>query len=137
MLELPQHLERAIVGSAPGLSLVEGRRLRDRDRSLVVFRDKGSQFTESRGDFFEHRSSAGERDVLVQPRHAKARRPPDGPGVRRHVARHHFQQAGFPGSIAPDERDALPGLNLERGVLEERQVSEGERNGIEGEQGQC
>jgi hypothetical protein len=55
--------------------------------------------------------------------------------VRRNLSADDLQETRFPGTIAADERNPLTGVDAQRRVLEQRQVTEGERNGIKGEQG--
>ena len=90
-----------------------------------------SERAEAVGHFVEDGSMAGSRHVLFEPRGPPAGRAPDRAGIGRNLARHHFQEAGFPRAVAPDERDALPGLDPQVSRFEERQMSVRERDGVE------
>ena len=102
----------------------------------MVVGDQRAQFTEAARDLLEHGSLFSAGHVLVQPRDAHARAAPDRSGVRRDLSGNDFQEAGLAGAVAADERNALTGLDPQIGGVEERQVTKGERNGIEGNKGQ-
>ena len=76
------------------------------------------------GDDVEHRAVLGERDVLFEPRDAERRLPPDCAGVGHDFAGHHFQKRRLARSVAADHRDALARIELQRYLVEERQMTE-------------
>ena len=60
------------------------------------------------------------------------------PGARQTVPRSggsspaiDFQQARLAGAVPADQADALAGVDAQAGVFEQRQMTEGERNGVE------
>ena len=82
------------------------------------------------------RTEAIGQDVLFETRDAECGRTPDDTAIRRCLARNDLQQARFPRSIAADERDALARLDPEVSPLEEWDMSKGQRDGVEGQEGQ-
>jgi len=114
------------------------------DGRVVIRRHDPRKRAQATRNLVEHRSVPRVRRVravaavgghiLFEPCHAKAGRTPDDARVRRCLGRHDFQQARFSRSIHPDERDALAGINPQVSVLEEREMSEGKRDSIEGEE---
>ena len=86
---------------------------------------------QSFGDHVEYGTSGGQRHVLHEARHLQRRLRPDGAGIRRNFAADDLQQCRLPGSIAPDDRDALTGIDLQRHVVQQRQVAECNRNVIQ------
>src|SRR5439155_26539361 len=75
------------------------------------------------GDDVEHRAVLGERDVLFEPRDAERRLLPDCAGVGHDFAGHHFQKRRLARSVAADHRYALARIELQRYLVEERQVT--------------
>ncbi len=65
---------------------------------------------------------------LIEPRDTQPGLLPEGAGVRRHVARDDAQQRRLPRPVPPDQRDPLAGVDPQIRVLEQRQVTEGERS---------
>jgi hypothetical protein len=90
---------------------------------------------EALGYHVEHGPRVLKWGVLREPSDAQAGLPPDAARVRRQLAADDLQQRRFAGAVAPDDADALAGLNLEAGVVEQRKVSEGERHVIERDEG--
>ena len=56
------------------------------------------------------------------------------PRVGRQLAADDLQQRRLARAVAADDRDALAGVDLERDVVEQRQVAEGDRDVVEGDQ---
>ena len=77
----------------------------------------------------------GERHVLHQPGDAQAGLRPDDAAVRRLIAADDLQQRRLARAVAADQADALARLDLQRHVVEQGQVTEGDRDMIEGDEG--
>ena len=84
-------------------------------------------------DDVEDRLLRGERHVLHQPGNPQRGLMPDGPGVGRHLAAENLQQRGLARAVAADDRHPLARFELQRHVVEQRQVSEGVRDMVEGQ----
>ena len=111
--------------------------VRDVVRRVVVGGDHVAQRAEALGHDVEHRLGGGERHVLLEARDDDAGLPPDGAGIRRDRAGDDLEQRRLAGAVAADDGDPLPGVDLEGDAIEERQVTEGDGDGIQGEQGHC
>jgi hypothetical protein len=105
------------------------------DRRSVITRDQVAQLAEAVGDHIEDRTSRGEWNVLFERRDAQTRRRPHQAGVRRLLTAHDPKQRGFPRAVASDDRNPFARLDLQGRLIEQRQVSEGERDTIERNQG--
>ncbi len=92
----------------------------------MVVGHQRAEFTQTLGDFVEHRARADERDVLIETCDPDTGCAPHRSAVGRHLAADDFQQARLTGPVAADERYALAGVDLQRRILEERVVAEGE-----------
>src|SRR4029453_13676191 len=62
---------------------------------------------------------------------------PDGAGIGLDGAGDDLEQRRFPGAVASDDRDPLSRVDLEGDAIQQRQVTEGDGDGIQGEQGHC
>jgi hypothetical protein len=106
-------------------------------RGMVVVGDQRAQRAEAFGDDVEHRLGRGERHVLLEAGHDDAGLAPHRSRVRRDGACDDLEQRRLAGAVAADDRDALAGIDLEGHAIEERQVAEGDGNGIQGKEGHC
>ena len=96
-------------------------------RGVMVGGDDFAERAETGRDFVEDRAIAGAAGhFLLETRDAKARGPPDRPLVERDLAGDGLQQARLAAAVAADERDPFARLDAQVGVLEERQMAEGE-----------
>ena len=86
----------------------------------VVSRQCGEPFSHDVEDRLRRR----ERHILFEPRHPQRGLVPDAAGVRRQFAADDLQQGRLAGTVASDDRYALPRLELQRHVVEEWQVAE-------------
>ena len=104
-------------------------------RRVVVGRDQRAQPPQALGHHVEDTGWRIERDILIQPRAAKARRPPDGAPVGLQFSAGDAQQRGFAAAVAPNQRNAFAGLELQRDVIEQRHVAVGVADVVQAEQG--
>ena len=109
--------------------------VRDVVRRVVIGGDHLAQRAEALGDDVEHRLRGRERHVLLEARDDHPGLAPDGAGIRRDGAGDDLEQRRLAGAVAADDRDPLPGVDLEGDAIEERQVTEGDGDGIQGEEG--
>ena len=101
-------------------------------RGVMVRGDDLAELAEAGRHLVEDGAVAGATgNFLLEPRDPKARRPPDRPLVERDVAGDGLQQARLAAAVAADQRDPLAGLDAQVGVLEERQMPEGEMSLLE------
>src|SRR5262249_21944428 len=75
-----------------------------------------------------------ERHVLFEARNLERRLTPDRARVRGALTGDEFQQRRLAGSVSSDDRDALPRLDLQEGVVEQREMTEGDRDAVERDQ---
>ena len=104
----------------------------DLARHVVVLRDERPELPQPGRDLVEDGAVRCRRHVLIETRHAQPRRPPDRSAVGRDLAGNHLEQARFARPVAADQADALPRLDPEARILEERQVAERKRYAIQG-----
>ena len=105
---------------------------------VVVGGDELAQLAEALGDDVEHRLR---RWRAARPARAarRARRAGARPCPRRAAARRAMicSRVDLPVPLRPMTRDPLAGIDLEGDAIEQRQVAEGDGNGIQGEKGHC
>ena len=82
-------------------------------------------------DDLEDRARGRQRHVLHETRHAQPGRTPNRPGVRRQVSTDNLEERRLPRAVSADNRHAFLRLDLQRSVVEERKMPEGNRNVIE------
>ena len=96
-------------------------------RGVMVGGDDVPERAQTGRDFVEDRTIAGATwHFLLEARDAKARGPPDRPLVGRDLAGDGLQQARLAAAVAADERDPFARPDAQVGVLEERQMADGE-----------
>src|SRR5207247_6025320 len=83
------------------------------------------------GDDVDDRAVGRERDVLLQPCDADARPAPHRAGVGRHLAADDLAEGRLTGAIASDDRDALARFDLQRHLVEQRQMAERDRYAVQ------
>ena len=83
------------------------------------------------GDHVEDRTIGGQRDVLFETREAKRRLTPHGSSVRRELARDDFQKRRLARPVATDDRHALARIDLKRDLVQQRKMTERDRDAIE------
>ncbi len=96
--------------------------VRDLGRGMVIRGDERAQVAQPFGDDLEHAVVGVERHVLHQPGDAGGRRPPHRAPVGHDLAAHDLQQRRLPGAVPADEGETLASVDLERDVVEQRQV---------------
>ena len=87
-------------------------------------------------DHVEDRPGRGQRHVLDEPRDAQSGLTPHRPRVGRQLAADDLQQRRLAGAVAADDRHPLAGVDLQRHIVEQRQMAEGEGDVIERDDGQ-
>ncbi len=87
------------------------------------------------GDDVEDGAARRERHVLLEPRHPQRRLTPDVPGIGRSLAADDLQQRRFAGAVSPDHRHPFPWLDLQRHLVEQRQMAIRDRHAVQGHKG--
>ena len=105
--------------------------LRNIERHVMVRADQRAEITEPVGDDVEDGTGIGQGHVLLEPRHAHARLQPDGPGVRRLLARYRAEQRALAGTVPADDGDSLLRLDEQRHGIEQRHMSVGDGHPVE------
>ena len=101
------------------------------DGGVVIARDQVAQVAQRVGDDVEDRAIGGDRNILVESGKAQPRLAPHGPGVGGLLAADDAQQRRLSGAVPSEDRDPLPPVNPERGVAEQREVAECDRDLVE------
>ena len=107
-----------------------------RVRHLVVLHQQPRALAQPLGHRLEDREPRGKRGLLGDEGEPRARREADQAVVGARRALDDLQQARLAGAVAADEADALARLDHQVGVVEQRHVPVGERDGGELEEGQ-
>ena len=115
-----------------------GRQLQPRHHHVGLVRALPLVVRIERAETLAHHLGDGaigrQRHILNEPRHARARLPPHGAPIGRQIAGDDLHQRRLAGAIAADDRDALAGIDLERHIVEKRNVAVGVRDVFEGDE---
>ena len=103
------------------------------DRGMVVGRHEIGQVTQPLGDHVEDRAIGRERHILLEPRDADPGGLPDHAAVGLDLAGNDAQQRGLAAAVPADDAHALPRLQLQAHLVEQRRVAVGERYAVERE----
>ncbi len=106
-----------------------------REHRRMVFDQQLRSLTEAIGHGAEDIALEIEVGLLRHVRGHHARLAPDRAIIQHRLPRQRSQQAGLARTVAPDQGDALAGLELETHVVEQIDVPEGETGVINGQQG--
>ena len=129
MLQRPKALEgRSVASDTASFSHLHG--------GVVIGLHQIAQVAQAVSDDIEHRSGVVQRCILRQASRAQSRLPPDGSGIRRHVAADNLQECRFTGPIPADDAHTLAALYLQAGVIQEWKMSERDRRVIQRNQRQ-
>ena len=109
--------QRRLVGAGLGHGVRHG---------VVLGQERGN-FAHPGDHGLEHRKLRIEGRLLRHVAHADARLAPDAAVVERALPRQSPQQRGFTATVAPDQGHTLAGVELEFGMVEQRNVAEGQR----------
>ena len=115
--ELREHRGRASLG--------------DVARRVVIGGDELADIAEAVGDHVEHRAVCGQRNVLREPADAQARLKRYRTGVDRPLAAQNLKNRRLAAAVPADQRHAFARLDLQHDIVEQRQMSEGERDMVE------
>ena len=127
-------LERVLQLPQAGQRRVEAGR-RDLERRVVVLGHQRREIAEPLGDDIEHRALGRQRHVLLEPGGACPGLQPAQTGIRLERSVGDLEEGGLAGAVAPDDGNALPRLDLQRDLVEERFVPVRHGHVIENEDG--
>ena len=135
LLEAPAvALVQFVLEPAEAIESRRGGRFGDGHRGVVVRLDEIAEIAESLGHHVEDGEMLGQGHVLIQPGRPQIGLAPDGAAIGPLLAAQHAEQRRLAAAIAAEHTHPLPRLDLRADVVEERQVAEGERHAIEGQQ---
>jgi len=104
---------------------------RDLVGGVVILREQRADLGEPARDHVEDRRGLVRDQLLRELRDAQPGLAPDLAAVRRDPPRRDAEQGGLPRAVPPDQADALAGVQLERGAVEQRLRSERDRDLVE------
>ena len=84
------------------------------------------------GDDVEDRAVGRERDVLLESGDAERPLAPHGAGVGNNLTAQDLKQRRLARTVATDQRHALPSVDLQCHLIEERQVAVYDRYAVQG-----
>src|SRR5258705_3049081 len=139
VLQTPQFFEGStlLTLDPEPVERVEQRRCRglgDLDGRPVIARDELAQVAQAFGHDLEDRALGRKGpilDILNQPGEAQARFGPHRSGVGRLLAAEDPQQRRLAGTVPANNRDALPTIDLQDGLVEQREMAKGHRHTVE------
>ena len=100
-------------------------------RRVVIGGDELTDIAEPFGDHIEHRAVGGQGNVLREPADAQPRLKGHRTGVDRPLAAQDLKERRLAASVPSDQRHAFARFNLQHDIVEQRQMSEGERHMVE------
>jgi len=92
---------------------------------VMVSLHQAGQVAEPLGDDVEHRRRCRQRDVLLEPRDPGPRLTPHRTSIGRQLPAQDLEERGLAGPVSADDGHALPRLDLECDIVEQRQVTVG------------
>jgi hypothetical protein len=119
------------------LQMIHGRRTASADFQgrLVVIRQQAGDGAKARGNGFIHRLVAGKFRLLGDIGDAQFRLAPKRAVIEAAQPRQRLEQARLAAAVATDQADALAGINLQRGMVEQGHMAIGEAGIVEGDDG--
>jgi hypothetical protein len=117
--------------------MLQGRRVASADFQgrFVVIRQQAGDAAKPRGHGFIHGFMPGEFRLLRHIGDAQFRLPPQRAVVEAAERSQRLEQAGLAAAVAADQADALAGVDLQRGVVEQGHVAVGKAGVVEGDDG--